>query len=95
MTDLAEIAKAQYDWVESQGWHNKTPLEYLALVASEVGEAINECRGEIPTDRLGIELADIVLRTLDFAVVQGIDIQEAIKVKMAINKVRGTRGRLR
>lgn len=28
------------------GWHNKTVLETLALIASEVGEAVNE-RAEV------------------------------------------------
>ncbi len=48
--NISEIAQKQYDWVERMGWHNKFPLEALALIASEVGEAVNECRGEEPTD---------------------------------------------
>lgn len=32
--------------VERMGWHNKTVLEALALIASEVGEAVNE-RAEV------------------------------------------------
>jgi NTP pyrophosphatase (non-canonical NTP hydrolase) len=75
------------------GWHNKTVLEALALIASEVGEAVNECRGEKPTDALGEELADVILRVLDLAQWQGIDMEQEIAKKMAINEVRGTRGR--
>jgi hypothetical protein len=26
MITINEIAKINYDWVESSGWHNKTPL---------------------------------------------------------------------
>lgn len=59
---IAEVAKKQWKWVERMGWHNKQPLEYVALIASEVGEVANECRGEEPTDSLGEELADIILR---------------------------------
>ena len=33
---INEIAARQYDWVERMGWHNKTVLEALALIASEV-----------------------------------------------------------
>ena len=41
--DINDIAARQYEWVERMGWHNKTVLEALALIASEVGEAAAEC----------------------------------------------------
>lgn len=93
--NIDQIAKQNYEWVEKMGWHNKTPLEALALIASEVGEAINECRNESPTDAFGEELADIVLRVLDLAHWQGIDIQNEILLKMKKNDQRGSRGRLK
>ena len=40
--NINELCERQFDWVERMGWHNKTALEALALVASEVGEAVNE-----------------------------------------------------
>ncbi len=92
---INEIAKKNYEWVDKMGWHNKTPLEALALVASEVGEAINECRNELPTDEFGEELADIVLRVFDLAYWQGIDIEKEILLKMKKNDQRGSRGRLK
>ena len=90
---LNEIAEKNYQWVEKMGWHNKTPLEALALVASEVGEAINECRNEQPTDAFGEELADIILRVLDLAYWQGLDMEKEIIQKMLKNEKRGNRGR--
>ena len=95
MAHLNEIAKKQFDWVERMGWHNKTTLEAIALIASEVGEAVNECRGEVPTKKLGSELADIILRTLDLAESEGIDIEVEVLAKMEINNERGTRGRVK
>lgn len=92
---INEIAEKNYQWVEEMGWHNKTVLEALALVASEVGEAINECRNEKPTDNFGEELADIVLRVLDISHWQGIDIEKEILNKMEKNENRGTRGRVK
>ena len=92
---INDIAEQNYLWVEKMGWHNKTPLEALALVSSEVGEAINECRGEKPSDAFGEELADIILRVLDIAHWQEIDIEDKIKQKMLKNESRGTRGRLK
>ncbi len=91
--ELKEICTKHYDWVERMGWHNKTVLEALALIASEVGEAVNECRGEKPTEHLGEELADIILRVADLAQWQGIDLDAQVARKMAINEERGTRGR--
>lgn len=90
---INDTAKRQYEWVESMGWHNKTVLEALALIASEVGEAVNECRGDEPTCEFGTELADIILRVFDLAEWQGIDLEKTIENKMQINEARGTRGR--
>lgn len=90
---LNEIATKHHDWVEQMGWHNKTVLEALALIASEVGEAVNECRGEEPTEKLGTELADIIVRTLDLMIWQGIDPEAVILAKMKKNEANGTRGR--
>lgn len=91
--DINDLAAKQYDWVERMGWHNKTVLEALALIASEVGEAVNECRGEVPTPEFGSELVDIILRVVDLAQWQQIDLNKEIVKKMAINEARGTRGR--
>ena len=93
--NINQIAERNYQWVEEMGWHNKTVLEALALVASEVGEAINECRHEQPTEAFGEELADIVLRVLDIAHWQNIDIEQEILAKMAKNQQRGNRGRIK
>ncbi|MBA6392282.1 hypothetical protein H4J38_16065 [Colwellia sp. BRX10-3] len=93
--NINKLAEQNYNWVERMGWHNKTTLEALALVASEVGEAINECRGEKPTEAFGEELADIVLRVLDIAHWQGIDMERELLDKMKINEQRGTRGRIK
>ena len=92
---LNALAKTQWEWVESLGWHNKTPLECIALIASEIGEAANECRGEEPTDHFSEELVGIILRTVDLAHDQGIDLEAAVKRKMAINLEKGNKGRLK
>lgn len=115
--DINEIAEKHYNWVEQMGWHNKTVLEALALIASEVGEAsreipkdhpaqyaiaaisrsvakaVNQCRQEQPSQKLGEELADIILRTIDLAKWQGIDLSKEIQDKMNKNEKNGTRGR--
>jgi NTP pyrophosphatase (non-canonical NTP hydrolase) len=87
---VEEIVKKHYEWVEEMGWHNKTPLEYVALIAEEVGELARDVRLDKPVDE---ELADIALRVADLAMVLGVNLGEAIAVKMTINRIRGTRGR--
>jgi len=90
---LNDLTLKHHDWVERMGWHNKSVLEALALIASEVGEAVNECRGDQPTPEFGTELADIILRVIDLAHTQGVDLEAVIAAKMALNEERGTRGR--
>lgn len=87
--NIKELAELQWKWVEKMEWHNKRPLEYCGLIASEVGEAVNECRGEEPTEKLGSELADIILRTIDFAEECNINIEEELIKKYEFNLANG------
>jgi NTP pyrophosphatase (non-canonical NTP hydrolase) len=86
--DIDCIAFRQWKWVESMGWHKTTVLERLALICSEVGEAVNECRGEYPTDEFGYELADIILRTVDLAHDLNLNIGEYIIDKQDKNEAK-------
>lgn len=75
---LNELAEKHYAWVERMGWHNKSTLESFALIASEVGEAIEAllyCKGN---EAVGEELADIVLRIADLAVETGRDLDALV-----------------
>jgi NTP pyrophosphatase (non-canonical NTP hydrolase) len=93
---LSEIQKNHYEWLKEMNWTGKTtPLEQLALIASEIGEAVNECRGEVPTENLKYELADIVLRSLGMAEQCGIDLEPVIIEKMEKNRLRGSKGRVK
>jgi hypothetical protein len=45
--NIDTIATLHYEWLKEMGWTNKlSPLEHIALISSEIGEAANECRGE-------------------------------------------------
>lgn len=69
-------------WVGAMGWHNKKPLEYLALIASEVGEAVAEAPGNKVTPEFGSELVDIVLRVIDLAHMHDINLMAKFQCRV-------------
>lgn len=93
--EFNELARKHNDWRNAQAYRDATVLEHLALLASEVGEVVNECRGD--TDDFSIaarlELADVVLRAMGIADAFGFDLEQAIKDKIEINKARGNNNR--
>lgn len=91
---IKQVAELHNEWLVEMGFNKSTPLEKLALICSEIGEAVNECRGEKPTDKLGSELADIVLRTFGAAEQLGINIEEEIMAKIEKNRKTGNKGRV-
>ncbi|WOF82038.1 hypothetical protein P5704_024900 (plasmid) [Pseudomonas sp. FeN3W] len=72
---LNELAKLHHGWVASMNWHNRTYLEALAMIASEIGEAADEVTLSGVTSHFALELADVVLRCIDFTELLGLDIE--------------------
>lgn len=68
--------------------------ELLALIHSEVSECLEGERKDLMDDKLPhrkmaeVELADIIIRTLDYAAGFGYDLQGAFDDKMNYNRVR-------
>ena len=68
--------------------------ELLMLVVSEIAEAMEGARKDLMDDHLPhrkmeeVELADAVIRILDYAGAYNFDIQGALDEKMAYNKTR-------
>lgn len=89
------ITEIHYQWLVKMGYTKATPLESLALIAGEIGEAVNECRHGEPTDQFGEELADIVLRVFGLARTHSIDIAQQMRDKITKNYKSGdNRGRI-
>jgi NTP pyrophosphatase (non-canonical NTP hydrolase) len=98
---LNEICDEAYNNAKEKGWHeNFNAMEKLALIHSEVSEAVEDYRYskmetyfEADGKPCGFpsELADIVIRVGDLAKYLGIDLEEIIKMKMTYNKSRSYR----
>ncbi len=83
---LNQIACEHWRWVESVDWHNKTELESLGLITSEIGIAMNLHRDNIG---YGHKLADAILRIVDLAESLGFDIEALITQRMNRNRNMG------
>lgn len=93
--NFSVIAERHYAWLRRMGYTTATPLESLALITSEIGEAANECRHGEPSAQFGEELADIILRTIGLARRFNIDIEALMLAKIEKNEASGdNRGRL-
>lgn len=83
ITDVHTTARAK-------GWHD-TPVPlpvHLALIHSEVSEALEADRKQMGTEKVAEELADVVIRVMDTAAAHGLDLAGALLAKMARNKTR-------
>lgn len=84
----------------AKGWHD-TPREdgtMIALMHSELSEALEAMRRGNPASKkipafshVEEELADVVIRIMDFAGLHGLDLGGAIEAKMAMNEGRSYR----
>lgn len=89
-TVLEALIEDVHVTARSKGWHETpTPLPvHLALIHSEVSEALEADRKGFGTAQVAEELADVVIRTFDTAAAHGLDLAGALLAKMAKNKAR-------
>lgn len=100
---LNELAKRIYEFNVAKGWHSEAPdlAKFLMNLHSEISELWEAWRNgnltdpcdkaakmEEPLTCLEEELADIQIRTLDTAYKFGVDMDRAVRVKMAYNATR-------
>lgn len=100
-TTFNELAKAVHANAASKGWwDDERPFaEIVALIHTEISEAFEEYRNghhlheiyyseDNKPEGVPIELVDVLLRIMDFAGYHKIDLDEALRLKMAYNKTR-------
>ena len=75
-----ELWNRSYRIASRYGFGHMVDLAEVGLFCSEVGEAMEDIR-QLRHEHMGEELADIVIRVLNFANRKGIDIEAEIRRK--------------
>lgn len=98
---MDDMILAHREFIDFMDWgYTKKNLEVIALIHEEVSELGREIRQkEIDWDKVELECADIVLRTMDFAYEHNFSLGQAVKRKMKINwdgrEVKKAQGRIK
>lgn len=97
---INQIVDMSHSTAKEKGWWDKprTGLEVMALIHSEVSEAVEDLRNgntqlsfeDSLRKPVGLpsELADIIIRIADYCGHEGIDLDYAITTKLVYNKTR-------
>lgn len=97
--NLKEIQAEVHSLAKEKGWWDsprRTEVEIYMLIASEVFEALEDVRNNQPSKYYedskpcgsSIELADTVIRIMDYCEYRGWDLEALIKEKHEFNKTR-------
>jgi NTP pyrophosphatase (non-canonical NTP hydrolase) len=94
---IKNLTERMHELVKSKGWYEKdskrpqTPRNLaisLSLEASEILEHFQFREQPKNKEEMASELADVTLYLLQLASVSGIDLEEAVLKKIALNKTR-------
>ncbi len=88
--EVKELMREAHEIAKQKGWWDgeRNDGELIALMHSELSEALEVLRRGGRREELAEELADCCIRIFDFCIARGLDLEEAIVRKMERNKLR-------
>lgn len=87
---VKEFIDVCHDVAKSKGWwdEHRNDGELIALMHSELSEALEAMRKDASEEDVAEELADCCIRIFDYCGAKNIDLQQALLKKIDYNKTR-------